>query len=290
MIAAVGPLDLATDVRDPALPAGRIQALRSMAMGPALLAYNLVLFVLVGRRPSFPDVHEFPMVEEFEDAWPKVRAEVDRLLEDVDIPPYVDVEPDQRNFWKLFGRVLGKVAPETNLDDRSILRWRTFVLRTYGRDVEANRERCPETAALLDRVPGLTGAMFSVLDPDVKLPLHFGLFLGALRLHLGVKIPEPGATAIRVGGVERAWVEGEAFVFEHSRWHTAWNRGTQQRVILILDFERPMRWPWLGRLNHRVISALGEAQRTRSLVAHIEELTMAPVPASSASSADSATA
>jgi len=265
-----------------AVEAGMWHKVKAGATGPLIMLYNLSLFVLVRRAPAFVSSDDFPFADHLARNWKTVRLELDDLLEHGPaVPPFVLVEPAQKKTWTRIGRVVRRVAPSVDPDKVELDRWRTFIFRMYGLDVEPNRALCPKTAALLDEVPGVVGAMFSILDPDIRLPSHFGLFTGALRMHIGIRIPPGGQTGIRVGGHEREWIEGEAFVFEHSRWHTAWNYSDEPRVVLILDFERPMPWRWLERVNHRVVTTLAASGRTAAFVQHIERLNDKPAGAPS---------
>ena len=49
----------------------------------------------------------------------------------------------------------------------------------------------------------------------------------------------PADCGFRVGGETRAWVEGEAFAFDDTIEHEAWNESNQPRVVLILDVWNP---------------------------------------------------
>ena len=92
-------------------------------------------------------------------------------------------------------------------------RWKTFFFCGYGFDVTRNKERCPETAAAL-RV---------------------------LRYHLALKVPgPPDACRIRVGDDLRSWVEGKSLVFDDVNEHEAWNDTDGTRVVLFVDFVRPL--------------------------------------------------
>ena len=49
----------------------------------------------------------------------------------------------------------------------------------------------------------------------------------------------PEGCGFRVGGETREWRTGEAFVFDDTIEHEAWNRGDSLRVVLILDVWNP---------------------------------------------------
>jgi len=63
-------------------------------------------------------------------------------------------------------------------------------------------------------------------------------------LHLGLIVPEPrDQLAIRVGTQVCHWEEGRALIFDDAYEHEAWNRTTQPRVVLFVDFQKPLRFP-----------------------------------------------
>ena len=86
--------------------------------------------------------------------------------------------------------------------------------------------------------------MFSLLAPHTRIPPHTGVANTRLVCHLPLIVP-PGC-GFRVGETIREWREGEAFVFDDTIEHEAWNDSDQLRVVLILDL-----WP----------PALSEAER-----------------------------
>ena len=51
-------------------------------------------------------------------------------------------------------------------------------------------------------------------------------------VHLPLIVPED--CSFRVGGETRNWVPGEAFAFDDTIEHEAWNRSNRDRAILII--------------------------------------------------------
>jgi beta-hydroxylase len=127
-------------------------------------------------------------------------------------------------------------------------RWDTFGLYAFGMKQPANCRRCPVTAGLVERVPGLVMAGFSRLAPGTHIKPHVGYGGWAqyvLRCHLGLAVPE--GCAMRVGPETRGWREGRATVFCDATEHEVWNRGAAERVVLLLDFRNPgFRWRLLN--------------------------------------------
>ena len=175
-------------------------------------------------NPQVYDGHVFPWAAELEGNWTTVRGELAQLMM-------------RRN--ALVGRA-DRASPTIG-EDRG---WTTFVLTSYFRRHEHNIGQCPETWRLVQRVPGLVSAMFSVLEPGQRLPAHSGPYNGLLRLHLGLIVPEPReAVAIRIDDAVHHWEEGRALIFDDTYEHEARNESRHTRVVLFIDFERPLRFP-----------------------------------------------
>lgn len=156
-----------------------------------------------------------------------------------DIPPLSDISPDHQR-----------------LDQRRS--WRTFFLWGYGYRIDRNCEFAPATAALVERVPGLISAMFSLHEPGTHLPRHHGVTKGMITCHLGLKIPaDTDNCVIVVNDRQYHWAAGEFFVFDDTCYHEVWNHTAEDRVILLLHIKRPLRAPgsWLqaiffGMIRH----------------------------------------
>lgn len=187
-----------------------------------------------GNRTFF-ETESFPWVASVEAGTAAIRAELDALLAHRDkIPNFQDISEDQN------------VLTEGD-------RWKTFFLYAYGHKAEQNCARCPETARLLCAIPGMKTAMFSILAPKKHVPEHRGPYKGVLRYHLGLIIPEPKTSCrIRVGSEVRTWEEGKSLIFDDSHLHEVWNDSDFWRVVLFVDFLRPLPFP-LSLLNRAMV-------------------------------------
>lgn len=119
-------------------------------------------------------------------------------------------------------------------------RWGVFLLYLLGYKPAGNWARCPETARLVERVPELVQAFFSVLDPHKSIPLHEGPYLGYLRFHLGLRVPRQNPPLIRVNGRDYTWREGEGVLFDDTWPHEVINHSDGIRAVLIVDIMRPL--------------------------------------------------
>jgi beta-hydroxylase len=108
-----------------------------------------------------------------------------------------------------------------------------------------NCRRCPETARLVEAVPGMKTAFFSMLGPRKSVPAHRGPWRGVLRYHLALVVPEPRAQCgIRVADQIGHWQEGKSLVFDDAYEHEVFNHTDGRRVVLFMDIVRPLRFPF----------------------------------------------
>lgn len=104
--------------------------------------------------------------------------------------------------------------------------------------VELNQASCPRTARACAAVPGMRNAGFSRFRPGTHLYPHRGELPGVLRCHLPLLVPD-GDLGIRFGDEVRVWRPGRCLIINDSFEHEAWNRGTDDRVVLLVTFAHP---------------------------------------------------
>jgi ornithine lipid ester-linked acyl 2-hydroxylase len=192
---------------------------------------------LVGDMPIH-DNKDFPFLKPFVDNWEGIRAEVVEILKHREaVPLFQDVSPDQM-----------RIAKGNN--------WRTFILFGFGDKLEKNCKQAPLTTKILESIPNLQTAWFSILGPGYHIPAHRGVTKGILRSHLGLIIPKDAEKCrIRVSDKIQVWRPGEIFVFDDTYEHEVWNDTDEERVILLFDFDRPMRF-WGRALNSTFVKLL----------------------------------
>ena len=177
------------------------------------------------------DRADFPWFETLERATEDIKRELLSVWQDGEagFAPYVAFKPTEPvNQWD-----------ELNHSPR----WSAWFFYKDGVRQEENCARCPLTAALLARLPLLDlpgkapSVMFSILAPRTRIPPHTGSSNVRVTVHLPLVVP-PGC-GFRVGGDTREWREGEAWAFDDTIEHEAWNDSDQPRAILILDAWNP---------------------------------------------------
>lgn len=180
---------------------------------------------------EFFDRAHFPWLAQIEAQTDIIRAELEALLaaESPGIQPYVAMQPGTpENKWSA-------------LDNR--LDWGAFHLWKNGVRDDAACARCPQTAAAIEALPladlpaRAPSVFFSLLRPGTHLPAHTGVSNVRAIIHLPLIVPDN--CTFRVGGETRDWRAGEAWAFDDTIEHEAWNRSDQLRAILIFDVWNP---------------------------------------------------
>jgi aspartyl/asparaginyl beta-hydroxylase (cupin superfamily) len=180
---------------------------------------------------EFFERRNFPWFEELEARTPAIRQEALALLEGGHeaIRPYVrQPKGTPQNKW-------------TPLDES--LAWGACFLWEYGVRNDPVCDLCPETATALERVPRshvpgkAPSAFFSILQPGAHIPPHTGVTNSRAIIHLPLVVPD--GCEFRVGGETRPWREGEAFAFDDTIEHEAWNPSDKVRIVLIFDVWNP---------------------------------------------------
>lgn len=209
----------------------------SVAIGLWIVKRIERLIVRLGPLPDQPwfDPTRFDWTAQLERNAGTIRAELERILEHPErIPAFQEISKDQANLTR---------------DDR----WKTFFLHGYGYRMDQNCDLCPETARVVEAIPGMYTAFFSILSPGKHIPPHRGPYKGLLRCHLALIVPQSREDCwIEVGGEARSWTPGRCLVFDDTYRHRVENNTDERRVVLFLDIKRPMN-PVGRALNETVL-------------------------------------
>lgn len=154
-----------------------------------------------------------------------------------DIPKYHDIDP-------------GRLHISSDADGDAS--WRVYMLYAMGAKPAENRVRCPRTCALVDAIPDLFQAFFSILEPRKSVPPHEGPYAGYLRYHLPLVVPTDTPPRMRIKDLWHTWRDGEGLLFDDHWEHEVENHSDQVRVVLIVDILRPM--PWMRDRVNRIVT------------------------------------
>lgn len=213
-------------------PSRRVQAAADIFSGrqPIYRSQPINLYI-----PYLPEVpffarDQFPWLSELEDMTATIAAELATVLADeAGLEPYIAFEAGvPLNQWRELNHSRG---------------WSALHLWRHGKANAANQARCPRTTELVASLPLLDLAnrgpnvMFSILNPGTHIPPHTGSSNARATIHLPLVVPD--GCSFRVGAETRKWQIGQAFAFDDTIEHEAWNRGAAPRAILIIDAWNP---------------------------------------------------
>ncbi|MGN6573350.1 MAG: aspartyl/asparaginyl beta-hydroxylase domain-containing protein [Pseudolabrys sp.] len=199
-----------------------------------LAPYNVLLYMFSGvpNKPVVP-VETFPELKTISDNWQTIREEAVRLFDEGRIRAAT-----ANNDWGFYSFFKSG--------------WKRFYLKWYDDVLPSAQALCPKTVALVQSIPSIKGAMFTVLPAGARLGGHRDPFAGSLRYHLGLVTPNSEDCRIVVDGVTCSYYDGKGFVFDETFIHWAENRTDTDRIIFFCDVERPMNNGVMRRINHAV--------------------------------------
>ncbi|GLK88168.1 aspartyl/asparaginyl beta-hydroxylase domain-containing protein [Pseudomonas turukhanskensis] len=210
----------------------RLPLLRQFADHSSIMAPINLFIYLFSRVPAKP----FPLVEQYQamrlldDNWQLIRDEALALQQQARIK-----------------------AAERNNDAgfNSFFKagWKRFYLKWYEASHPSAQAHCPQTVALLQRIPFIKAAMFAELGPQGTLNPHRDPYAGSLRYHLGLVTPNDDRCFIEVDGQRHSWRDGQSVIFDETFIHWAQNGTEHSRLILFCDLERPLRFAWAEAVN-----------------------------------------
>ena len=187
--------------------------------------------------PYLPEIEffqrqQFPWLDLLETATEQIASEALAALANgaAGFKPYINFAP---------GTPIDEWGPLNHSPD-----WSVFSLWHDGEKIPDHMQKCPRTTEVLAQMPlcdvphHAPGAYFSVLRPRTRLPPHTGTTNTRSIVHLPLVIP--AGCGFRVGADARTWRKGEAWVFDDSIEHEAWNDSDDTRIILIFDIWNPL--------------------------------------------------
>ena len=180
---------------------------------------------------EFYDRDHFPWLVELEAATATIATELAAILAspEVALTPYISLPPGvPANKW-------------SGLDGS--LDWGAFHLWKEGERFDDACARAPQTAAIVEALPmaridgRAPNVFFSILKAGGHIPAHSGVTNVRSVIHLPLIVPD--GCRFRVGGETREWTLGQAFAFDDTIEHEAWNPTPHDRAILIVDAWNP---------------------------------------------------
>jgi aspartate beta-hydroxylase len=207
----------------------RVDACLDTLMGRRRIYHSQPTWMYFPELPAieFFERADLPWLDAVEQASAEIRAELLRVLvADRDgLQPYIDF-PD------------GLPIDQFRELNRS-RSWSAYFLWNQGAQDAGHLARCPVSARVLEHTPRCRveqrapTAFFSILDPNTRIPPHVGVTNTRCTVHL----PDCG---FRVGATTREWVPGQAWMFDDTIEHEAWNLSDTPRAILIFDVWNPL--------------------------------------------------
>lgn len=206
--------------------------LRSVGVYALLDANGRSISHFAPELPERWETSEVPWAEELGEACDDIREETLVFLDGPPLPRVAELAGLDAD---------SDVGRKLSSSDRG--QFRLIPIYQYGRWVPEVRAAFPRTVEAILRVPGLTNAGITTLDPGSHLRAHTDP-KGGYRYHLPLVVPgAEGDCRIRIGDETLPWREGEGIVFNESAEHEVWNDSDGTRVLLNLGARIPLPFP-----------------------------------------------
>lgn len=209
--------------------------------------YNTIMY-LFSKVPAKPilDVRDFPQLAPLREHWTVIRDEARALFEQ------------------------DRIRRSERHNDLAFLAfykrgWKRFHLKWYRDFLPSARALCPRTVELVEAIPEIKSAAFTLLPPGAELGKHRDPFAGSLRYHLGLITPNSDACSIWIDGERYSWRDGEDVVFDETCVHWARNDTDRTRIIFFADVVRPLHTPVVRAFNRLVSNTLIRAMSSNNL-------------------------
>lgn len=200
---------------------------------PIFSPLNCLLYMFTQSKARHPIINldNFHELDEIQNNWEVIREEVVNLYRQ----RYFELtkKPGSQAFYDIGFRTFFKYG------------WSRFYLKWYGYTHDSAKKLCPNTVRILEQIPSVNGAMFSILPVNGQLTRHLDPLACSLRYHLGLDTPNSDDCFINVDGVSYSWRNSKALLFDETYLHYAKNNSDNYRLILMCDIDRPMNF--LGR-------------------------------------------
>lgn len=137
-------------------------------------------------------------------------------------------------------RALGGLKMRTWPEKHKFLgSWTVFGFYHCGRKLETLCDLCPETTRIIESMGTVYMAGFSRMAPKTQILAHVDdVPKGLTRIHFGVSVPDTIRCGFYSDSENIRWKNGKAFAFDPTKEHKAWNMSDEERIILLLDFEK----------------------------------------------------
>lgn len=209
---------------------------------PIFAPLNVFLYLCTKpfARKAIVNRDQFKHLELLEENWQAIAKEAQELYDKGFFEQTTSIE--NNSFYDVGFRTFYKYG------------WSKFYCTWYGTNLNSAITHCPKTVALLNKIPSVNGAMFTLLPAKSKLTRHLDPVACSFRYHLGLNTPNSKDCFINVDGRKQSWKDGEAFIFDETCLHYVENNTQDMRLILMCDIERPMNI--FGKLFNKVYKCL----------------------------------
>ncbi|MFN8284403.1 MAG: aspartyl/asparaginyl beta-hydroxylase domain-containing protein [Chitinophagales bacterium] len=194
---------------------------------------NKVSTSYTGKFPAYFDASNYSWTALLPENYEQILKEFELFNEQHHLQPY---------FYKAQAKNTGK--------------WKTLPLITWN-ITRKNLKHFPNTKQILDKIPGLVSASFSMLEAGGEIVKHRGDTDAHIRTHLCLYTATDNTKiAFNVNNISKNWETGKCLLFCDAHVHGGYNHSNEDRLVMIIDVLHEENIQHKNKVCSKVLSGL----------------------------------
>lgn len=164
---------------------------------------------------------------------------------------------------------------KVNKNTGKVNAWRFYTIK-LGKYVSKQAcEYFPTLLSILNRIPEVKSCGVSILEPNIKIPMHVGYYKGVVRYMLPIIVPRDKENVfLCVNGIKYQWTEGIGVVWDDTYPHKVYNNTKDIRVVIYMDIERKLENIFSTMLNKMFLNIATNSSTVRDEIKRNEVHTL----------------
>lgn len=187
----------------------------------------------IPKHPAFFKIEEYTWCNDVSSQYHEIKTEFEQFTGSNKLQPY---------FYK-------EQAGNT-------LKWKTLPLLTWNIK-RRQAKQFPDTNKILQSIPGLVSASFSLLEAGGEIATHKGDTDANIRGHLCLyTAQQKEKVGFTVNNITKNWEEGKWLLFCDAHLHGGYNHSNENRLVLIVDVLHNENIPLRNKVCSKVLAGL----------------------------------
>ena len=171
------------------------------------------------------------------------------------IPQHFQFKKNYHTIKKEFLQTINKIKPKKWYEyDKTFGKQDNYevIYLKFFNIIEKNAKLFPKLHSIIKNMNNAPIIYFAIMKGKTYLKPHRAFYNGVLRYHYPIIIHPNDKSFIQINGIKKYWKENEPFLFDDTYEHFVIKNNNYTRVILIIDFLRPLP-KLLEKINKKIL-------------------------------------